>query len=394
MDMKTPFRDDIDLERIREDIDEFFNSFNFTQDNIERLNLLLQEEDFIELDQNIISLNNLINLTLLLECENTNFIYDHNFIIAAKDFLFKKSANKSIINRDPISLKIMKELIYNYKKFVENDFIPAPKNNYNDENSIENIEKEIDKMYKDLRIDYKLPKNIFELDIIKFRSLLLINSFKEKQFHDYIDMYNILVSLDIGYTCLDEETLSEIKSIINTESFMNDYLLTVDDYSNENKINFLFFILTYVLNGTSDLEGFNFIIKTREVLSELLEGKSKKDLITNPNIPMGTKKRFKAIIDILLQNKEENKNDEIFDEDQSTASISNSYTYIKIKRIKEEPEENVKKKYHPPSILRENSDFSYENIELLKLIEIDKSLLIDPACPLEMSYVYNDFLKV
>ena len=128
MDMKTPFGDEIDLERIIENTDEFFNSFNFTQANIERVNLLLQDADFIELKPNNLTLNKLINLTLLLSCENNNFIYDHNFIIDAKDFLFKKSENKSIINRDPISLKIMKELIYNYKKFVENDFIPAPKN--------------------------------------------------------------------------------------------------------------------------------------------------------------------------------------------------------------------------------------------------------------------------
>ena len=384
MDMKTPFGDEINLESIIEKTDEFFNSFNFTQANIERVNLLLQDADFIELKPNNLTLNKLINLTLLLSCENNNFIYDHNFIIDAKDFLFKKSENKSIINRDPISLKIMKELIYNYKKFVENDFIPAPKNDNNDENSIENIEKEIDKMYKDLGIYYKLPKNIFELDIIKFRSLLLIDSFKEKQFHDYIDMYNNLVSLDIGYTCLDEETLSEIKSIINSESFMNEYLLTVDDYSDENKINFLFLILTYVLNGISDLKDFNFIIKTREVLSKLLNVKNKKDLIANPYFSKGTKKNFKAIIDILFQNKE-NENDEISDDEEKiTRPSSNSYTYIKIKRIKEVRKKKIKEKYYSSTIIRENLDISYENIELLKLIEKNKPLLIYPSRSLEI----------
>ena len=384
MDMKTPFGDEIDLKSILENTDEFFNSFNFTQANIERVNLLLQDADFIELKPNNLTLNKLINLTLLLSCENNNFIYDDNFIIDAKDFLFKKSENKSIINRDPISLKIMKELIYNYKKFVENDFIPASKIDNNDENSIENIEKEIDKMYKDLGIYYKLPKNIFELDIIKFRSLLLIDSFKKKQFHDYIDMYNNLVSLDIGYTCLDEETLSEIKSIINSESFMNEYLLTVDDYSDENKINFLFLILTYVLNGISDLKDFNFIIKTREVLSELLNVKSKKDLLANPYFSKGTKKRFKAIIDILLQNKE-NENDEISDDEEKiTRPSSNSYTYIKIKRIKEVRKKKIKEKYYSSTIIRENLDISYENIELLKLIEKNKPLLIYPSRSLEI----------
>ena len=72
MDMKTPFGDEIDLERIIENTDEFFNSFNFTQANIERVNLLLQDADFIELKPNNLTLNKLINLTLLLSCENIN----------------------------------------------------------------------------------------------------------------------------------------------------------------------------------------------------------------------------------------------------------------------------------------------------------------------------------
>ena len=96
--MKTPFGDEIDLKSILENTDEFFNSFNFTQANIERVNLLLQVADFIELKPNNLTLNKLINLTLLLSCENNNFIYDDNFIIDAKDFLFKKSESKRIIN--------------------------------------------------------------------------------------------------------------------------------------------------------------------------------------------------------------------------------------------------------------------------------------------------------
>ena len=42
------------------------------------------------------------------------------------------------------------------QKFLENDLIEPPKNNNNDENSIEIIEKEIDKMYKDIKNFYKI----------------------------------------------------------------------------------------------------------------------------------------------------------------------------------------------------------------------------------------------
>lgn len=206
MDMKTPFDDEISLEKIMSE--EFFNRFKFSPDNIKRLNSFLEDvpEPIKLTPSENFSLNYLFNLTLLLTSENINFIYDDKFIIEAKKTLFNKKTNKNIINRDPIALKIMKELIYNYRKFLEDGLITPPKKNNNDENSIENIEKEIDKMYKDLRININLPRNIFDLDIVKYRSLLLINSFKEKKFKDYIDMYNILVSLDIGYSCLDEET--------------------------------------------------------------------------------------------------------------------------------------------------------------------------------------------
>ena len=288
---------------------------------------------------------------------------------------------------------------------MENDLITPPKNNNTDENSIKNIEREIDKMYKDLRIFINLPKNIFDLDIVKYRSLLLINSFKEKKFKNYEDMYNILVYLDIGYSCLDEETLSEIKSIINSDLFMNDYLLTVDDYLNEEKINFIYFLLTYILNGTSDFKDFTFIIKTRQTLSELLKVKIKENLISNISSE-GTRNRFEAIINIFLKYKEKeekiekqeekeekeekniNKKEILFNyndnnKDKSTSNITESFSYIKVKIIKKGKKKKVKEKYYSSTIIRENSDISYQNIELLKLIEKNKPLLIYPHCSLE-----------
>ena len=402
MDMKTPFVDDISLEIIMSE--NFFNIYNFKPENIKRLNSFLEDvpEPIKLIPNENISLNYLINLTLLLTNENINFIYDDKFIIEAKKILFKKNTNINIINRDPIALKIMKELIYNYKKFLENDLITPPKNNNTDENSIKNIEREIDKMYKDLRIFINLPKNIFDLDIVKYRSLLLINSFKEKKFKNYEDMYNILVYLDIGYSCLDEETLSEIKSIINSDLFMNDYLLTVDDYLNEEKINFIYFLLTYILNGTSDFKDFTFIIKTRQTLSELLKVKIKENLISNISSE-GTRNRFEAIINIFLKYKEKeekiekqeekeekniNKKEILFNyndnnKDKSTSNITESFSYIKVKIIKKGKKKKVKEKYYSSTIIRENSDISYQNIELLKLIEKNKSLLIYPHCSLE-----------
>ena len=112
--------------------------------------------------------------------------------------------------------------------------------------------------------------------------------------------------------------------------------------------------------------------------------KSKKDLLANPYFSKGTKKRFKAIIDILLQNKENEKDEISDDEEEITCPSSNSYNYIKIKRIKEVRKKKIKEKYYSSTIIRENADISYENIELLKLIEKNKPLLIYPSRSLEI----------
>ncbi len=412
MDMRNPFDGEINLENIKFIDMEFFNRFNFSPDNIKRLNLKLEDlPEPIKLKPNRnLKLNGLFNLTLLLSSESINFIYDDRFIIEAKKILINKNTNKKIINSEPIALKIMKELIYNYKKFVENDLIEPPKNNNNDENSIEIIEKEIDKIYKDSRIDItELPKNIFDLDIVKYRSFLLIKSFREKKFIDYMCMCDILDSLGIDYPCLDEDTLSEIKSIVNSELYMKDYLLTADNYLNENKINFLYFLLTKI-NGTSDFKNFTFIIKSMLNLSDLLEIESKENLITNPYISKGTRNNFEAIINILLKYKEEeevveveedeeekikteknesiNKNEISIDYDNNsdnpTSNITEFFSYIKVKRIKKVKRKKVQNKFYSLTIILENYDiFSYENIELLKLIERNKSLFKYPHCSSE-----------
>ena len=55
-------------------------------------------------------------------------------------------------------------------------------------------------------------------------------------------------------------------------------------------------------------------------------------------------------------------------------------TYFKIKRMKKERKKKVKEKYYSSTIIRENADISYKNIELLKQIEKNKSALIYPSC--------------
>ena len=143
-------------------------------------------------------------------------------------------------------------------------------------------------------------------------------------------------------------------------------------------------------------------IKTRQTLSELLKVKIKENLISNISSE-GTRNRFEAIINIFLKYKEKeekiekqeekeekniNKKELLFNyndnnKDKSTSNITESFSYIKVKIIKKGKKKKVKEKYYSSTIIRENSDISYQNIELLKLIEKNKPLLIYPHCSLE-----------
>ena len=78
MDMRNPFDSEINLENIKFIDMEFFNRFNFSPDNIKRLNLKLEDlPEPIKLKPNRnLKLNGLFNLTLLLSSESINFIYN------------------------------------------------------------------------------------------------------------------------------------------------------------------------------------------------------------------------------------------------------------------------------------------------------------------------------
>ena len=142
-------------------------------------------------------------------------------------------------------------------------------------------------------------------------------------------------------------------------------------------------------------------------LSDLLEIESKENLITNPYISKGTRNNFEAIINILLKYKEEeevveveedeeekiktkknesiNKNEISIDYDNNsdnpTSNITEFFSYIKVKRIKKVKRKKVQNKFYSLTIILENYDiFSFYYIELLKLIERNKSLLKCPHC--------------
>ena len=388
--MKTPSAEDIKLENLKEGkFDETINRYCLDKDTIDLILSLfekLQEPIKLTLKPDKFNFIYFYNIIQLSQSECINFTYSQDFIKASNNFLVTKGGDEYIINIEAIYYKIIKELIYNYRKFEENDFVITQPENVNDNNSIANIEKFIDKKYRNLYNEKKvrqklnLPKNLFELDITKVRCLLLINSIRGKKLSNYNNMGNIINSLKIYCSYLDEETITEIKSIINAPSFMKEFLITKENYSDENKINFLYFLLIYILNEPKDLEGFSFIIKTRQILSELLKDKNKNQLLSDADMPKGTRDGLSTIIDILLPNignniqEEKNDNSKILDVNEiSTSNISQTHSFLKIVEVKKK--KKVKEKeYISLTVVREKPDIPYENIELFKLIERNETL--------------------
>ena len=388
--MKTPSAEDIKLENLKEGkFDETINRYCLDKDTIDLILSLfekLQEPIKLTLKPDKFNFIYFYNVIQLSQSECINFTYSQDFIKAANNFLVSKGGDEYIINSEAIYYKIIKELIYNYRKFEENDFVITQPENVNDNNSIANIEKFIDKKYRNLYNEKKvrqklnLPKNLFELDITKVRCLLLINSIRGKKLSNYNNMGNIINSLKIYCSYLDEETITEIKSIINAPSFMKEFLITKENYSDENKINFLYFFLIYILNEPKDLEGFSFIIKTRQILSELLKDKNKNQLLSDADMPKGTRDGLSTIIDILLPNignniqEEKNDNSKILDVNEiSTSNISQTHSFLKIVEVKKKKKAK-EKEYISLTVVREKPDIPYEDIELFKLIERNETL--------------------
>ena len=270
------------------------------------------EKKYIIIDSNKIDYNFCIFycLGVLIEANNEiNFIYNYDLINRVYETLIKNEDNNDRIIRMILSLKITYDLINNYEKAVEKSLIK--------ENIINTIKNEINFKKEYIKNKYgeilennqkvieelNITKTFDELNIKAIFSKAIINLYKNPKFDNsnYLKRVDFLNSLDIRSIYVDKYTISEIKSIIDSEDNHKKYLLSKEDFPNLKKINYLHLLLTYILNTPSDLKNFSFLFRTKLFLNEISNNYELNYLINN-NVSDGLKLKFLKIVSILNDN--------------------------------------------------------------------------------------------
>ena len=210
--MKTPrYEDEIIYENIPKLLENMYENIIPIYKNKEKIfKYLWDEEKIIEIKQNAdrFTFGFFYYLDILITDEDNkeviNFIYDFDFIKKAYKFLIKKTKNKV---RQIMGIKIIDDLIYNYKNSVEEDKYLSFKH-------------KIDKMKSNFQIIYEnaftrhlekieefnLPRNLEEIDIEDIYSKIIIGLFKNQNFEDFESIYYFLYTFEIDSNYIDEST--------------------------------------------------------------------------------------------------------------------------------------------------------------------------------------------
>jgi len=166
--------------------------------------------------------------------------------------------------------KICIDLINNFKSLE----------NFEDEyiEEISRIEEENKKIISDnlkifgncglgMEVEEFLEKNIEKIYADLFQSLI-----KNKKFENYEFIVNVMKRLDMENILITEKMYDELKDVLNKEEFVKDYKIkNKEDIYDENKINFYFIILKYILKSSFYIYNLNFFFETRKIIINLLK---------------------------------------------------------------------------------------------------------------------------
>ena len=247
----------------------FPKCFNYNKSNINEI--LYTSEDIIIIKYRLSdNLSFYFYLCLLIE-ENlfiTNYIYNLDLIkkiynTRKNNYLYK------IINS-----KIIKTLIYNYKGFeiVEEE---------NLKEAIK-IEKE-NILLLDNNIHYLEENNINlnkndilngKIEVIYIK--IIISLIKSDKISDFNYMNEIISSLDTENIDLTKFMYEELVKEINSkeEYFQKLKILNLNDLSNNDKINFHYFLLKYILKSSIYIYQIQFFSETRKNIIKIIKSKN------------------------------------------------------------------------------------------------------------------------
>ena len=212
--------------------------------------ILYNEEESIDIkfDKEKLKLPYLFFLSLLIkdEPEILNYTYPFNFI-EENNKEIRKLVNKNQL-KIILKCKINIELIINFRGIdhsdEDSDFEILDKI----ENENRNIIRNNLNFLKNLNLFYN-DDDIIEKPIDELYTDIIISLIKQKKFEDYEFAYNILSQMDIENIPITETMSKKLHKLFNSnEDYITDYTLNKkEDLLNENKINFFYILLKYIL---------------------------------------------------------------------------------------------------------------------------------------------------
>ena len=212
--------------------------------------ILYNEEESIDIkfDKEKLKLPYLFFLSLLIkdEPEILNYTYPFNFI-EENNKEIRKLVNKNQL-KIILKCKINIELIINFRGIDHSD----EDSDFEILDKIENENKNIIRnnlnFLKNLNLFYN-DDDIIEKPIDELYTEIIISLIKQKKFEDYEFAYNILSQMDIENIPITETMSKKLHKLFNSnEDYITDYTLNKkEDLLNENKINFFYILLKYIL---------------------------------------------------------------------------------------------------------------------------------------------------
>ena len=263
-------------------------------------NILYNEDKLIPIkyDEKNNHLSYFFYLSLLI-MENINII-NYYFSIDYIKEIYKEKINKNNKYKLIIFSKFIIELINNYRginEFYENE------NNKLEFIKIENESKNNIKnnIYIFKEIDLDINEKDIKLKKIEEIYILIINALiKKRKFEDYEFTYNIINQLDLENINITYLMFKELYNILNSnEDYIIDYIIfNEEDLNNENKINFYYILIKYILKNPIYIYQISFLYQTRINIISIINSELKK--LSKFNINDNLRNKIDYIIEIIL----------------------------------------------------------------------------------------------
>ena len=258
---------------------------------------------YINFDLNKLSDYFYLSLLVTYNRDKINFKYSINTI----NNLYNQEINEQDIHdsnlfQKIIKLKIVLDLIYNYKGYEDYDDIKLSSIIEN----INNITKENINVFKELNLlDNNNNYNVNNIKIDKLYIEIIIYLIKNNKLEDYEYIYNIMEKLDLEFIDLTETMIQDLLKILDeNNNYIKQYIIAnIDDLLNIKKTNFYYILLKYILKDSFYIYQIPFLLKTRIKIIKIINSNLKGLLSININEDNNEMKSrieyiLKALIDL------------------------------------------------------------------------------------------------